>query len=53
MSGPVGLDALDLATLLCSRVCHDLINLTGAIVNGLTSGAAISVVVRCRRTIGR
>jgi histidine phosphotransferase ChpT len=35
MSGPVALDALDLAALLCSRVCHDLISPTGAIVNGL------------------
>jgi histidine phosphotransferase ChpT len=35
MSGPVMLDALDLAALLCSRVCHDLISPTGAIVNGL------------------
>jgi histidine phosphotransferase ChpT len=29
------LDALDLAALLCSRVCHDLISPAGAIVNGL------------------
>ena len=35
MSGQVSLDALDLAALLCSRVCHDLISPTGAIVNGL------------------
>jgi histidine phosphotransferase ChpT len=35
MSGPVALEALDLAALLCSRVCHDLISPTGAIVNGL------------------
>ncbi|HLH97323.1 MAG TPA: histidine phosphotransferase family protein [Xanthobacteraceae bacterium] len=35
MSGQVNLDALDLAALLCSRVCHDLISPTGAIVNGL------------------
>jgi histidine phosphotransferase ChpT len=35
MSGPVSLEALDLAALLCSRVCHDLISPTGAIVNGL------------------
>jgi len=35
MSGPITLDALDLASLLCSRVCHDLISPTGAIVNGL------------------
>jgi len=35
MSGPVSLDSLDLAALLCSRVCHDLISPVGAIVNGL------------------
>ncbi len=35
MSGPVTLDSLDLAALLCSRICHDLISPTGAIVNGL------------------
>jgi histidine phosphotransferase ChpT len=35
MSAAVQLDALDLAALLCSRVCHDLISPTGAIVNGL------------------
>src|SRR5271156_1987559 len=29
------LGALDLAALLCSRVCHDLISPVGAIVNGL------------------
>jgi histidine phosphotransferase ChpT len=29
------LAALDLAALLCSRVCHDLISPVGAIVNGL------------------
>jgi histidine phosphotransferase ChpT len=34
MSGPA-LEALDLAALLCSRVCHDLISPVGAIVNGL------------------
>jgi histidine phosphotransferase ChpT len=28
-------DALELAALLCSRVCHDLISPVGAIVNGL------------------
>ena len=31
----VTLDSLDLAALLCSRVCHDLISPAGAIVNGL------------------
>ncbi len=35
MSGANVLEALDLAALLCSRVCHDLISPTGAIVNGL------------------
>src|SRR5713226_2969039 len=32
---PVSIEALDLAALLCSRVCHDLISPVGAIVNGL------------------
>lgn len=31
----VTLEPLDLAALLCSRVCHDLISPAGAIVNGL------------------
>ena len=31
----VTLDPLDLAALLCSRVCHDVISPVGAIVNGL------------------
>ena len=31
----VNLDALDLAALLCSRVCHDLISPVGAVVNGI------------------
>jgi histidine phosphotransferase ChpT len=35
MSGPVSLEPLDLAALLCSRVCHDLISPVGAIINGL------------------
>src|SRR5215467_13852240 len=35
MSGPAVPDSLDLAALLCSRVCHDLISPVGAIVNGL------------------
>src|SRR6185312_2121565 len=34
MSGP-SIATLDLAALLCSRVCHDLISPVGAIVNGL------------------
>src|ERR1044072_1689145 len=35
MSMPVTLEALDLAALLCSRVCHDLISPVGAGVNGV------------------
>ena len=35
MSVPVTLEALDLAALLCSRVCHDLISPVGALVNGI------------------
>jgi len=35
MPGPVTLEALDLAALLCSRVCHDLISPVGAVVNGI------------------
>ena len=35
LSGPIALGALDLAALLCSRVCHDLISPVGAIVNGI------------------
>lgn len=39
MTAPVSdkptMSALDLAALLCSRVCHDLISPVGAIVNGL------------------
>ena len=35
VSGPIAIGALELAALLCSRVCHDLISPVGAIVNGL------------------
>src|SRR5436190_1059631 len=35
MSGAIALEGLDLAALLCSRVCHDLISPVGAIANGL------------------
>ena len=35
MSESKPLGALDLAALLCSRVCHDVISPVGAIVNGL------------------
>jgi histidine phosphotransferase ChpT len=35
MSALVTLEALDLAALLCSRVCHDLISPVGAVVNGI------------------
>ncbi len=34
-TAPVTLESLDLAALLCSRICHDLISPVGAIVNGL------------------
>jgi histidine phosphotransferase ChpT len=35
MADPIELSATDLAAMLCSRVCHDLINPVGAIGNGL------------------
>jgi histidine phosphotransferase ChpT len=35
MTAETSLESLDLAALLCSRVCHDLISPVGAIVNGL------------------
>ena len=35
MADPIELKATDLAAMLCSRVCHDLINPVGAIGNGL------------------
>jgi histidine phosphotransferase ChpT len=35
MALPVTLSAADLAALLCSRVCHDIISPVGAINNGL------------------
>lgn len=35
MATPISLESLDLAALLCSRVCHDVISPVGAIVNGL------------------
>ena len=35
MSTVIALEGLDLAALLCSRVCHDLISPVGAINNGL------------------
>jgi histidine phosphotransferase ChpT len=35
MTGPFVIGALDLAALLCSRLCHDLISPVGAIINGL------------------
>lgn len=37
MADPIELQANDLAAMLCSRVCHDLINPVGAINNGLQS----------------
>ncbi len=54
------LEALDLAALLCSRVCHDLISPAGAIVNGLevleeskdeeTKNFALSLIKKSART---
>lgn len=35
MSALLQLDSLDLAALLCSKVCHDVISPVGAIVNGM------------------
>ncbi|GGA57626.1 histidine phosphotransferase ChpT [Pelagibacterium lentulum] len=35
MTSVIELEAADLAAMLCSRVCHDLINPVGAIGNGL------------------
>jgi len=35
MSDPTNLSDLELAALLCSRVCHDVISPVGAIANGL------------------
>jgi histidine phosphotransferase ChpT len=35
MTTTLSLEPLDLAALLCSRVCHDVISPVGAIVNGL------------------
>jgi histidine phosphotransferase ChpT len=35
MTAPLTIGALDLAALLCSRLCHDLISPVGAISNGL------------------
>lgn len=54
------LEALDLAALLCSRVCHDLISPAGAIVNGLevleeskddeTKSFALNLIKKSART---
>jgi histidine phosphotransferase ChpT len=35
ITAPLAIEALDLAALLCSRLCHDLISPVGAIINGL------------------
>ena len=60
MSGPIALEGLDLAALLCSRVCHDLISPVGAIANGLevmeegkdeeTSKFAMDLIKKSART---
>ena len=53
MSGS-SIEALDLAALLCSRVCHDLISPVGAIVNGLDlqTLTVADVMTRKPRVIG-
>src|SRR5712675_2627648 len=53
-------DALELAALLCSRICHDLISPVGAIANGLevmeegkdeeTSKFAMDLIKKSART---
>ncbi len=60
MSAAVQLEGLDLAALLCSRVCHDLISPVGAIMNGLevmaedkdeeTSKFAMDLIKKSART---
>ena len=60
MPAPTILESLDLAALLCSRVCHDLISPVGAIVNGLevleeendeeTKTFALDLIKRSART---
>src|SRR4249919_3964238 len=60
MSGAIALESLDLAALLCSRVCHDLISPVGAIANGLevmeegkdeeTSKFAMDLIKKSART---
>jgi histidine phosphotransferase ChpT len=57
---PIVLEGLDLAALLCSRVCHDLISPVGAIMNGLevmeedkdeeTSKFAMDLIKKSART---
>jgi histidine phosphotransferase ChpT len=60
MSAVIALEGLDLAALLCSRVCHDLISPVGAIMNGLevmedekdeeTSKFAMDLIKKSART---
>ena len=60
MSAVIALEGLDLAALLCSRVCHDLISPVGAIINGLevleeendeeTKTFALDLIKRSART---
>lgn len=61
MSSAAPLEALDLSALLCSRVCHDLISPSGAIVNGLevyedaqddeTKSFALSLIKKSAATV--
>jgi histidine phosphotransferase ChpT len=60
MSAVIAVQGLDLAALLCSRVCHDLISPVGAIMNGLevmeedkdeeTSKFAMDLIKKSART---
>ena len=63
MSAPVTLEGLDLAALLCSRVCHDLISPVGAVVNGIevmeddadeqTKAFAVELIKKSANTVVR
>ena len=59
MTDIIELKATDLAAMLCSRVCHDLINPVGAIGNGLevladpTQGAMAAYLFRNVPAAGR
>ena len=50
MADIIELKATDLAAMLCSRVCHDLINPVGAIGNGLE---VLADPTRQRKRLGK